>query len=203
MKLPKTAKQRANDLRMVLKRHDREPCTSSSIFTERPKQRRPGAIKGTRGALPEALGKRCFPIYEYLRKHNMTHAAFSMKCLLSSSNLFSIFRNDTKKISPFTAILLSYGTDYEVHPAQFCPDVFDLSVSYTLDDCHPLRVWAWRNDLTFSQLANKVGISPVKLSAYLCGRVKMPENIAKHFRDITHGEVSVADLLSTRPVQSY
>lgn len=58
---------------------------------------------------------------------------------------------------------------------------------------HPLRVWAYLNDITLTGLADGLGVSQAIISLWMHGRRRIPATTASRIEEITGGSVALDD----------
>ena len=58
---------------------------------------------------------------------------------------------------------------------------------------HPLKVWAFLNDLTLGEVAADLGVSQTLVSLWMAGRRRIGAATACQIRDITDGAVALDD----------
>ena len=58
---------------------------------------------------------------------------------------------------------------------------------------HPLRVWAFLNDVTLGDVAADLGVSQPLVSLWMAGRRRIAASTACQIREITDGAVSLED----------
>ena len=58
---------------------------------------------------------------------------------------------------------------------------------------HPLRVWAFLNDLTLGQVAEDLGVSQPLVSLWMSGRRRIGASTACQIQEMTDGAVGLED----------
>ncbi len=68
-----------------------------------------------------------------------------------------------------------------------------MSISTTATKKHPLRVWAFLNDVTLGDVAASLGVSQALVSLWMAGRRRMGAARAQQISGMTDGAVSLED----------
>jgi hypothetical protein len=58
---------------------------------------------------------------------------------------------------------------------------------------HPLRLWAFANDWTITDVAAHLGVTQGLVSLWMAGRRRIPGSTAYQIKELTQGSVSLED----------
>ena len=58
---------------------------------------------------------------------------------------------------------------------------------------HPLRVWAFLNDLCLRDVAKSLGVSPTLISLWMSGQRRISSAQSSQIEEMTGGDVTIAD----------
>lgn len=171
----------------------------TEAVTSTPKKQRVTAIEKREAvrqsiASGKALGS--VQLLNYIDKHNIKYKELAKKTGLTVSTIRTCLYPSPKRLpSPLSAILLSWATDYDIHPGLMRPDKFDLNTKYTLEDVHPLRRYLHSKRCTITEFAQACGVSSDYISNIFSRKQKPSSTFIERMVKYTNGEVP-ADVFS-------
>ena len=68
-----------------------------------------------------------------------------------------------------------------------------MRISSTKTTKHPLKIWAFLNDITLGEVARDLGVSQTLISLWMAGRRRIGATTAQQIAEMTDGAVALDD----------